>query len=90
ERSHREHALVVSLTVSLEARALVAVGPRMGAALDGAGDLRRLQAIRVESAAEAAAPALEWARPEDVILVKGSRGLRMERALDALSSGASS
>lgn len=59
----------------------------LGAEISGAAREAGLDAARsVASADPAAAAALvaAWSRPGDWILIKASRGMRLERAIDAL------
>jgi UDP-N-acetylmuramoyl-tripeptide--D-alanyl-D-alanine ligase len=66
---------------------LVAVGAFAGAVIEGArATLPSSRAIVAASPAEAAAALARWTRAGDWILVKASRGLRLERAVEALQS----
>jgi UDP-N-acetylmuramoyl-tripeptide--D-alanyl-D-alanine ligase len=68
--------------------ALVAMGPMAGQVASGAIDAG-MQSASVASClepAEAAALAEAMAKPGSVILVKGSRGMQMERVVEALST----
>lgn len=92
ELGHEEqrlHAEVGREAARVGVRALVAVGERMshagGAALNaGAKGGRRPRVVLLRSADAAAACVRELAQPRDVVLVKGSRGMRMERVVEAL------
>jgi len=81
---HRE---VGQLAASLGIDLLVATGPLMKHAADaiGAGTLNT-RAVTAEDSADAGAFLASWLRPGDILLLKGSRGMRMEVVLDHLSS----
>ena len=65
---------------------LAAVGELAGALVDGAraAGLPADRAVVAASAEEAAARAATWTAPGDWVLVKASRGLKLERAVAAL------
>jgi UDP-N-acetylmuramoyl-tripeptide--D-alanyl-D-alanine ligase len=82
ERYHRE---VGEEAARLGVEVLVAVGPRAAWCADAAdGGAETLRYAGVEEAAEAL-PAL--LRPGDVVLLKGSRGMALERLIPALAPG---
>lgn len=91
--SHAErlHAEVGREAIRAGARALVACGELMThagkAALSSAMERRgeRAKIVLLRSPEDAAGCVRELARPGDVILVKGSRGMRMERVVEALA-----
>ena len=62
---------------------LVAVGPLSGAMAEAFGD----GALRAADAGEAAALAAELVAAGDVVLVKASRGIRLETVAEALADG---
>ncbi len=72
---HRE---IVAHAASSGVDLLLVVGPRMAAA---AGDVGGVWA---GTAAEAAERLARWLAPGDRVLVKGSRGMRMEQVIDGL------
>lgn len=87
----RLHADVGREAVRAGARALIACGELMThagrAAINAAASEprgARPKVVLLKSADDAAACAREIAGERDVILVKGSRGMRMERVVDAL------
>jgi UDP-N-acetylmuramoyl-tripeptide--D-alanyl-D-alanine ligase len=67
---------------------LAALGDHAAAILDGAkaAGLPGARAQRAETPEAAAALVAGWSAPGDWILVKASRGMRLERAVEALSS----
>ena len=63
---------------------LVGAGPLMAMAVESAA-MFNLEAIAVEDADAAAELLVQRLEPGDLLLVKGSRGMRMEAVIDALS-----
>src|SRR5207245_3612946 len=65
---------------------LVAVGERSRATAEGArgAGMPAARALHVDNVEDAAARAASFSRPGDVLLIKASRGSRLERVLDAL------
>jgi UDP-N-acetylmuramoyl-tripeptide--D-alanyl-D-alanine ligase len=63
---------------------VVGLGPLTAAALAPLG----ASAVAVPDPAAAAAQALSWSDPGDFILLKASRGMRLERVLDAMREAA--
>jgi UDP-N-acetylmuramoyl-tripeptide--D-alanyl-D-alanine ligase len=82
------HSEVVNDVMRLGPAAFVAVGPEMGVAVAAArethGDGRDASVLTAPDSASAATLICDIVRPGDVVLVKGSRGLRMERIIEAL------
>lgn len=82
-----EHARIGPLIPASGVEALVAVGPlaaAMAAAAMAAG-LRNGQVARAADAGAALAAALELIRPGDLVLVKGSRGVKLETVVAGLT-----
>ena len=83
------HAEIVRDLVDARPAAFIAVGAEMAAALDaraGAGGSSDPMTVVARNSGAAAALVRDLVRPGDVLLVKGSRGLAMERIIDALST----
>lgn len=82
------HRQMGERAVACGVQVLVAFGPRSQAIYDAAREALGARALHVPSI-ESVAPALEFLRaqlaPGDVVLVKGSRGTRLERIVESLT-----
>ncbi len=80
------HADVGRLAASLGVDLLVGTGPLMRSAVRAVAELDGgTQAVAAQDAADAGRFVIGWARPGDLLLLKGSRGMRMEGVLDVLA-----
>lgn len=82
------HTRVGEVVARVGTALFVGCGPRMAAAVEEARELGADLALHVLEPLEAVEPVRQFARGGDVILVKGSRGMRMERVADALRTSA--
>ena len=81
--SHDAHVEVGRLAAELGVDRVVAVGSSAAGIAEGAGDLGTAVADVDEALRELSA----WLTPTDVVLVKASRGVRLERVTEALLGG---
>ena len=84
------HARVGEVAARLGTSLFIACGPRMRAAAEEAREMGCDFVLDVADPLLAIEPVKTFAQRGDVILVKGSRGLRMERVVAALTSRGSS
>lgn len=85
EFSASAHAEAVEQVTKVTPSAFVAVGPQIGAAAGAAASAIHGELRICADSAEAARVVRELVQPGDVLLVKGSRGIRTERIVEALS-----
>lgn len=93
ELSAAEHAAVGRAAARGEVSLLITSGPEMSAAVAAAREHAQrlglpLKIEALDDPQAVAALLLAQLTPDDVVLVKGSRGMRMERVVDALLSHA--
>lgn len=82
------HARVGETVARLGASFFVACGARMRAAAEDARELGADLVLEIDDAVDAIEPVRTFVREHDVVLVKGSRGMRMERVVAALRTSA--
>ncbi|MGH7815117.1 MAG: UDP-N-acetylmuramoyl-tripeptide--D-alanyl-D-alanine ligase [Candidatus Binataceae bacterium] len=83
--SQSAHEAAVRDTLACRPHRFVAVGPEMAAAVARVfGPDRPAEAVIANDSAAAGSILAQLVRPGDVLLVKGSRGIAMERAIAAL------
>ncbi len=83
DEAHREAGRRVAAAGAAE---LVGLGPRMRLAVEDARAAGLAEAHHMATFEDAVAHLLKRVAPGDLILVKGSRGMRMERVADALTA----
>jgi UDP-N-acetylmuramoyl-tripeptide--D-alanyl-D-alanine ligase len=79
-----EHAAVGKRAAELGFSALIAIGERARATADAATRAGVPHVLHTDDPRAAAAAVVGWSGPGDWVLVKASRGMRLERVVDAL------
>jgi UDP-N-acetylmuramoyl-tripeptide--D-alanyl-D-alanine ligase len=83
DEAHREVGRLIAATGADE---LVGIGPRAALAVESARAAGLGEARHVTTFEDTVAHLLKRLAPGDVVLVKGSRGMRLERVVDALAA----
>ncbi len=81
EHAHREAGRAVAASGAAE---FIGMGPHARAAVEAARDAGLLESYHTTTFEDTVALLLKRLAPGDALLVKGSRGMRMERVVDAL------
>jgi UDP-N-acetylmuramyl pentapeptide synthase len=77
------HQRMVKLALTMPLEDLILVGQQMKLAGESLIGKSSLRARFFDNAEEAAAYLKGWLRPQDAVLLKGSRGMHLEKVLDA-------
>lgn len=85
DESAEHHAEIGRVVAELGLDFAVWVGPESRAAFEACAERLGDRALHVDEADEAAQALANWISPGDTVLVKGSRGMRMERVVRALT-----
>lgn len=80
------HAEAIRDILAARPSACIAVGAEMAAAIGACADANRSHTVLARNSEAAASIVRDIVRPGDVLLVKGSRGIAMERIIEALST----
>ncbi len=83
DESHRRHVEVGEHAAALGVDRVIAVGPGAAGIAEGAGE----RGTEVADVDEALRVLSAWLTPTDVVLVKASRGVRLERVSEGLLAG---
>ena len=89
ESSEAEHRAVGRLAGELGVARVVGVGPAAAAIVEGARETSEEEPVQVQDNTAAVAWLREHVEPGDVVLVKASRGARLDEVADALLGGVS-
>ena len=84
ELAREAHREIGRLVAALGVAEFVGMGPRMKNAVEAAREAGLDESYHVEAFEDAVALLLKRLAPNDALLVKGSRGMRMERVVDTL------
>lgn len=84
ELAREAHREIGRLVAALGVAEFVGMGPRMKNAVEAAREAGFDESYHVETLEAAVALLLKRLAPNDALLVKGSRGMRMERVVDTL------
>jgi UDP-N-acetylmuramoyl-tripeptide--D-alanyl-D-alanine ligase len=85
EEAHRD----IGKTASRTAKVLIAVGPRSRATAEAAkrSGMKKENVFELSNSREAGEFLKTFVQAGDLVLIKGSQGMRMERAVEAILAG---
>ena len=86
DQAEASHRLIGQTVAQLPIDRLITVGQDARWIADAAETAGLTQVLRLESTAEATQALLQFAQPEDLVLIKGSRSAKMELILNGLAA----